>query len=277
MSEEEASTDPATEPRGKLTVRTLAMPADTNPHGDIFGGWVLSQMDIAGGIAAIEIAQGRVVTAAVEAMTFIAPGQGRRHPVCILRRRTHRAHVDHDQCRGMDPPQPLWRPRPGGPTDVSCSWPWTRTANRVRCRPIASADTGERNSCGIASIKKGCRICGFCRRCRFGLEGSGRLPLDRAADRGELPRRSRFAPGRLASMVSTSSGLISPGRGSFRPESSRPAIADDPVGIETEKVRGAHSLIGGGDLLALVVQIGEGEAAFGGEDLHVLERILGIG
>ena len=65
--------DPATEPRGKLTVRTLAMPADTNPHGDIFGGWVLSQMDIAGGIAAIEVAKGRVVTVAVEAMTFIAP------------------------------------------------------------------------------------------------------------------------------------------------------------------------------------------------------------
>ena len=62
-----------TEPKGKLTVRTLAMPADTNPHGDIFGGWVLSQMDIAGGIAAIEAAEGRVVTAAVEAMTFLSP------------------------------------------------------------------------------------------------------------------------------------------------------------------------------------------------------------
>ncbi len=67
------SSEPVAEPRGKLTVRTLAMPADTNPHGDIFGGWVLSQMDIAGGIAAIEVAQGRVVTAAVEAMNFIAP------------------------------------------------------------------------------------------------------------------------------------------------------------------------------------------------------------
>jgi acyl-CoA thioesterase YciA len=63
----------ATEPRGTLTVRTLAMPADTNPAGDIFGGWVMSQMDIAGAIAAVERAQGRVVTVAVEAMTFIAP------------------------------------------------------------------------------------------------------------------------------------------------------------------------------------------------------------
>jgi acyl-CoA thioesterase YciA len=61
------------EPRGALTIRTLAMPADTNPAGDIFGGWVMSQMDIAGAIAAVERAKGRVVTVAVEAMTFIAP------------------------------------------------------------------------------------------------------------------------------------------------------------------------------------------------------------
>jgi Acyl-CoA hydrolase len=63
----------ATEPKGALTIRTLAMPADTNPAGDIFGGWVMSQMDIAGAIAAIERVKGRVVTVAVEAMTFIAP------------------------------------------------------------------------------------------------------------------------------------------------------------------------------------------------------------
>jgi acyl-CoA thioesterase YciA len=65
--------DTESETKGTLTIRTLAMPADTNPAGDIFGGWVLSQMDIAGGIAAIERAQGRCVTVAVEAMTFIAP------------------------------------------------------------------------------------------------------------------------------------------------------------------------------------------------------------
>lgn len=61
------------EPKGALTIRTLAMPADTNPAGDIFGGWVLSQMDIAGSIAAVERVKGRTVTVAVEAMTFIAP------------------------------------------------------------------------------------------------------------------------------------------------------------------------------------------------------------
>ena len=60
------------EPRGALTIRTVAMPADTNPSGDIFGGWVMSQMDIAGGIASTERARGRTVTVAVEAMTFIA-------------------------------------------------------------------------------------------------------------------------------------------------------------------------------------------------------------
>ena len=62
-----------TEPGGTLTVRTLAMPGDTNPAGDIFGGWVMSQMDIAGSITAVETARGRVATVAVEGMTFISP------------------------------------------------------------------------------------------------------------------------------------------------------------------------------------------------------------
>jgi len=66
----ESATD---EPRGELTVRLVAMPGDTNANGDIFGGWVLSQMDQAGGIAAVEKAQGRVVTIAIDAMTFIRP------------------------------------------------------------------------------------------------------------------------------------------------------------------------------------------------------------
>jgi acyl-CoA thioesterase YciA len=61
------------DPRGELTVRLIAMPSDTNANGDIFGGWVLSQMDQAGGIAAAEKAQGRVVTVAIDAMTFIRP------------------------------------------------------------------------------------------------------------------------------------------------------------------------------------------------------------
>lgn len=60
-------------PRGVLTVRTIAMPADTNANGDIFGGWVMAHMDQAGGIAGVEAAQGRVVTVKVDSMTFIAP------------------------------------------------------------------------------------------------------------------------------------------------------------------------------------------------------------
>ncbi len=60
-------------PSGDLTLRTMAMPADTNAAGDIFGGWVLSQMDLAGGIAAGQRAQGRVVTIAVDKMKFIRP------------------------------------------------------------------------------------------------------------------------------------------------------------------------------------------------------------
>ena len=61
------------EPEGELTTRTLAMPGDANPSGDIFGGWVLSQMDIAGGISAGLRAKGRVATVAIDAMTFHAP------------------------------------------------------------------------------------------------------------------------------------------------------------------------------------------------------------
>jgi acyl-CoA thioesterase YciA len=60
---------PAREP----AIRTLAMPADANPSGDIFGGWVLSQMDLAGGAVAAQRAGGRVATVAVTAMTFHRP------------------------------------------------------------------------------------------------------------------------------------------------------------------------------------------------------------
>jgi len=65
--------DPTREPSGEMMIRVLAMPADTNPAGDIFGGWVLSQMDIAGGILSKKASRGRTVTVAVDAMTFILP------------------------------------------------------------------------------------------------------------------------------------------------------------------------------------------------------------
>ena len=65
--------DDEDKPRGELTLRTLAMPADVNVNGDIFGGWVLSQMDIAAGIVGGTRAQGRVATVAIDAMKFIRP------------------------------------------------------------------------------------------------------------------------------------------------------------------------------------------------------------
>ena len=61
------------QPGGELTLRTLAMPADANAAGDIFGGWVMAQMDLACGIRAAERARGRVVTAAVKEMAFAKP------------------------------------------------------------------------------------------------------------------------------------------------------------------------------------------------------------
>src|ERR1700710_1021282 len=59
-----------TEPSGDLCIRTLAMPADTNQNGDIFGGWLLSQMDLGGGIFASKLAKSRTVTVAIDAMNF---------------------------------------------------------------------------------------------------------------------------------------------------------------------------------------------------------------
>jgi len=60
-------------PCGELCIRTLAMPADTNQNGDIFGGWLLSQMDLGGGVFASKIAKSRAVTVAIEAMNFRKP------------------------------------------------------------------------------------------------------------------------------------------------------------------------------------------------------------
>lgn len=58
---------------GPLVIRTIAMPADTNPAGDIFGGWLMSQMDLAAGNMAGRVSQGRGATVAVEAMQFLRP------------------------------------------------------------------------------------------------------------------------------------------------------------------------------------------------------------
>lgn len=58
---------------GEPALRTIAMPADANPNGDVFGGWILSQMDLAGGATAFARTNGRVVTVAIDAITFHDP------------------------------------------------------------------------------------------------------------------------------------------------------------------------------------------------------------
>jgi acyl-CoA thioesterase YciA len=66
--------DSALFPNGRLpTIRVLAMPADTNPSGQIFGGWIMAQMDIAGGLVASDVASGRVATVAATSMEFHKP------------------------------------------------------------------------------------------------------------------------------------------------------------------------------------------------------------
>lgn len=63
-----------TDPREwQLAVRLLAMPADANAFGDVFGGWLMSQVDVAGSLVAVQVAEGRVVTVAINAFQFIQP------------------------------------------------------------------------------------------------------------------------------------------------------------------------------------------------------------
>jgi len=71
--ENRESTATNDKPTGELAIRTVAMPADTNPNGDIFGGWLMSQMDVAGGVTANARARGRVATVAADAMVFLRP------------------------------------------------------------------------------------------------------------------------------------------------------------------------------------------------------------
>jgi acyl-CoA thioesterase YciA len=70
---EAESAAPEAPPAEAPMIRTIAMPADTNPAGDIFGGWLMAQMDLAAGNAAARRARGRCATVAVEAITFLSP------------------------------------------------------------------------------------------------------------------------------------------------------------------------------------------------------------
>ena len=83
-------------PRGDLVLRTVAVPADTNPTGDIAGGWVLSQMDIAGGLAARIRARSRVVTVSIEAMRFHQPVFDYNHRQVICHHHLPKQHYRAD-------------------------------------------------------------------------------------------------------------------------------------------------------------------------------------
>ena len=74
MTEKEVSEEQQNrQPDGVLVARTSAMPRDANPNGDIFGGWIMSQMDMGGGLLAREVARGRITTVTVDKMTFLRP------------------------------------------------------------------------------------------------------------------------------------------------------------------------------------------------------------
>ena len=93
--------EPRTEPRGTLTLQTIAMPADTNANGDIFGGWLMAQMDLACSVLARERARGRVATVAVEGMTFHAAGARRRRRLDACRDAARGHDLDGHRGRGL--------------------------------------------------------------------------------------------------------------------------------------------------------------------------------
>jgi acyl-CoA thioesterase YciA len=91
-------------------IRTVPQPADMNGNGDIFGGWVLSQMDVAGGALAARVAKGRVATVAITAMTFVRADQGGRHGVDLRRGEQGRPHLDHHRLETVVQRRTMHRP-----------------------------------------------------------------------------------------------------------------------------------------------------------------------
>jgi acyl-CoA thioesterase YciA len=75
----------ADKPQGELVIQTIAMPRDTNPSGDIFGGWLMSQMDLGSSILATKTAKARVVTVAMEGMSFLQPVRVGDRVACYAR------------------------------------------------------------------------------------------------------------------------------------------------------------------------------------------------
>lgn len=85
----------STIPRGTLAMQTIAMPKDTNANGDIFGGWLVSQMDLAAGIMSKQVAQGRTATVAIREVNFLLPVKVGSTVSCYARvTRTGRSSMD---------------------------------------------------------------------------------------------------------------------------------------------------------------------------------------
>ena len=94
MSEETTS-----EPLGELALQTLAMPKDTNANGDIFGGWLVSQMDLAAGIISKKVTKGRSTTVAIQNVTFLRPvsvGSTVSCYCCVVKRGRTSVHIAVD-------------------------------------------------------------------------------------------------------------------------------------------------------------------------------------
>ena len=92
-------------PSGTLTLQTVAMPADTNPRGDIFAGWLVSQMDMAAAIAALKVARGRVATVAIDSMHFLTAVHVGAVVSCYTELVDIWPQLNADPGRGMDQPQ----------------------------------------------------------------------------------------------------------------------------------------------------------------------------
>ena len=127
------------ESRRDPIIRTVPQPADMNGNGDIFGGWVLSQMDIAGGALAARVAKGRVATVAITAMTFVQPIKV-GDMVSIYGEVTQgRPDLDHHRPGDRRAAPPRATPTSASPTAPSCSWRSTTTASRAPVPQEATA------------------------------------------------------------------------------------------------------------------------------------------
>ena len=130
-----ASSVPEIPPTSEPAMRTIAMPADTNPHGDIFGGWLLCQMDLAGGTVATRRAGGRTVTVAITAMAF-------HRPVCIGDEVTCYGSVERIGHTSISVKVETWVRRGTGVTPIKVTeglFTYVRVDAVGRPQPIAAA------------------------------------------------------------------------------------------------------------------------------------------